>query len=311
MPTEFCAHRTQEYLIEKGTKQLPKTGKITAKFIGDVFWNLFLIAVGSIICAVAVNAILVPLQFFGAGFTGITLLIHYLIPAAPVSILYFLLNIPIYGMGWKYVGRRFFLYSIPGMIFFSIALEYVHMPLPVNDKILAAILAGIIMGMGSGIILRSLGSAGGLDILSVIFIKLFSIRLGSTILGFNVVVLVAGALLFSLERALYTLIYIFINAHVVNLVVTGLSQRKSLFIISTQWERISKEILEITRKGVTILNGQGAYSGKEQNVLYSVITFRQLSRIKKAVREIDPNSIVIINDTLEVMGHQIGNEPRW
>ena len=182
------------------------------KPIRQIFVNLSLIAAGSIICAVAVNAILVPWEFFGAGFTGIALLIHYLFPQASVSLLYFLLNIPVYALGWKYVGRRFFLYSIPGVIFFTASLKYVHLTLHVNDMILAAIFAGIIMGTGSGIILRSLGSAGGLDILSIIFLKLFSIRLGSTILGFNVTILTVGALLFSLDQALYTLIYIFINA---------------------------------------------------------------------------------------------------
>jgi uncharacterized membrane-anchored protein YitT (DUF2179 family) len=288
-----------------------KIGKITLESIGHVSWNLFLITAGSIICAAAVNAILVPLQFFGAGFTGITLIIHYLIPAVPISLLYFLLNIPVYIMGWKYVGRRFFLYSIPGMILFSVALEYVHLSLPLNDNILAAILAGIIMGVGSGIILRSLGSAGGLDILSVIFFKLFSFRLGTTILGFNVFILLTGAILFSLERALYTLIYIYINSRVVNLVVTGLSQRKSLFIISPQWEKISKEIMDKVRRGVTILEGRGAYTNKEQNVLYTVITLRDLSRVKRIVRDIDPDSILIVNDTLEVMGQQIGNQPHW
>jgi uncharacterized membrane-anchored protein YitT (DUF2179 family) len=292
-------------------KGLSKIGKITIESIGKVSWNLFLVTAGSIICAAAVNAILVPLQFFGAGFTGITLIIHYLIPAVPISLLYFLLNIPVYIVGWKYVSRRFFLYSIPGMIIFSVALEYVNLSLPVNDKILAAILAGIIMGLGSGIILRSLGSAGGLDILSVIFLKLFSFRLGTTILGFNVFILLAGAILFSLERALYTLIYIYINSRVVNLVVTGLSQRKSLFIISPQWEKISREIMNKVRRGVTILEGRGAYTSKEQNVLYTVITFRDLSRIKRIVRDIDPDAIVIVNDTLEVMGQQIGNQPHW
>ncbi len=282
-----------------------------AKPARQIFVNLLLISVGSIICAMAVNSILIPLKFFGAGFTGISLLIHYLLPQAPVSLLYFLLNIPVYALGWKYVGRRFFLYSIPGMIFFSASLEYVHLTIHVNDMILAAIFAGIIMGTGSGIILRSLGSAGGMDILSVMFLKLFSIRLGTTILVFNVAILIVGAILFSIDQALYTLIYIFINAHVVNLVVTGLSQRKSVLIISSQWEKISGIIMEKIRRGVTIFNGKGAYSKKEQNILYTVITFRELSRVKRTVREIDPEAIVIVSDTLEVMGHHIGNEPHW
>ena len=290
---------------------MSKTGKITAKSIGRVLWNLFLISAGSIICASAVNAVLVPSRFFGAGFTGIALLVHYLIPAAPVALLYFLLNLPVYALGWIYVGRRFFLYSIPGMIIFSAALAWVHFPLPLHDKILSALLAGIIMGFGSGIILRSLGSAGGLDILSVIFLKRFSVRLGTTILVFNVAILAAGALLFSIEDALYTLIYIYVNAHVVNLVVTGLSQRKAVLIISPQWEKISKTIMEKIRRGVTVLNGRGAYTGKEQNVLYTVITFREISRLKKSIRDIDPDALVIVNETLEVMGRRIGNQPHW
>lgn len=95
----------------------------------------------------------------------------------------------------------------------------------------------------------------------------------------------------------------------VNLVVTGLSQRKSFFIISSQWEKISKEIIEKTRRGVTILNGQGVYTRKEQNVLYTVITFRELSLVKKTVCDIDPDVIVNVSETPEVIGNQIGNEP--
>jgi uncharacterized membrane-anchored protein YitT (DUF2179 family) len=290
---------------------LLKAEKISLKSIGKILWNLFLMSTGSIICAISVNAILVPMQFFGAGFTGISLLMHYLIPMAPIALVYFLLNIPVYILGWIYVGRRFFLYSIPGMIIFTVALGFVNFHLPIQDKILAAILAGIIMGAGSGIILRSLGSAGGLDLLSVIFLRLFSIRLGTTILVFNVAILVAGAVLFSLERALYTLIYIFINSHVVNLVVMGLSQRKAVLIISSHWEEISREIMEKIHRGVTILNGRGAYTNKEQNVLYTIITFRELSQVKRIVRDIDHEAIVVVNDTLEVMGQRIGNQPHW
>jgi uncharacterized membrane-anchored protein YitT (DUF2179 family) len=293
-------------------KDSPKAGKITLKSIGQILWNLFLMTVGSIICVVAVNAILLPLQFFGAGFTGISLLVHYFIPQAPIAVVYFLLNIPVYLLGWRYVGRRFFLYSIPGMIIYSVALGFVNVPLPpIHDKILAAILAGIIMGIGSGIVLKSLGSAGGLDILSVIFLRLFSVRLGTTILAFNIVILAAGAIFFSLEGALYTLIYIFINSHVVNLVVTGLSQRKAVLVISSRWEEISKEIMEKIHRGVTILKGQGAYTSREQNVLYTIITFRELAQLKKIVRDMDPNALVVVNDTLEVMGQRIGNQPHW
>jgi uncharacterized membrane-anchored protein YitT (DUF2179 family) len=277
----------------------------------QVVWNLLLMALGSVLCAVAVNSILIPQKFFGAGFTGLAIVIHYLFPSLPVAVMYFFLNIPVFALGWMYVGRRFFLYSIAGMLIFSGALAGVHVSLPVYDKILSALLAGIIMGAGSGIILKSLGSAGGLDILSIIFLKRFSVRLGTTILGFNSLILIAGAVLFSMEDAIYTLIYIYVNSHMVNVVVTGLSQRKAIFIISPEWERITHEIMEKIQRGVTILKGRGGYTGGDIQILYTVVSMQELPRLKDLVRKIDPDVFVVVSNTLEVMGTRIGNQPHW
>lgn len=285
--------------------------KSMVRFTGQVLRNLALMTLGSLLCAVAVNGILIPHQFFGAGFTGISMVIHYLAPSLPIGVLYFILNVPLFALGWMYVGRRFFLYSIAGMLIFSGALAFTHVSLPVYDKLLSALLAGIIVGMGSGIILRSLGSGGGLDILSVILMKRFSIRLGTSILAFNAFVLAAGAILFSLEMALYTLIFLFGSSYMVNLVVTGLSQRKAVLIISPQWKEISQEIMEKLQRGVTIMGGRGGYTGREEQILYTVVTFRELSRIKQLISVIDPGAFVVVTDTVEVMGHRIGTQPHW
>ena len=277
----------------------------------QVLWNLFLIACGSIICSVAVNGILIPQQFFGAGFTGVAIIIHYLFSPLPMGVLYLLLNIPVFVLGWVYVGRRFFYYSIAGMLFFSAALQWIHLLVPVQDRILSAILAGIITGVGAGITLRSLGSGGGLDILSVILLKRFSVRLGTTMLAMNSLVLLAGGILFSLESALYTLIFIFVSSYIINLVVMGLSQRKSVMIISPEWENILREIIDKVHRGVTMIEGKGGYSGREIQILYTVTTFRELPRLKRLVRAIDPNVFMVVSDTLEVTGIRIGNQPHW
>jgi len=287
------------------------SSKSTVGSTRGVLWNLGLITLGSVLYAVAINGILIPQKFFGAGFAGVSLVIHYLVPSLPVAMLYFILNVPLYALGWMYVGRRFFLYSIAGVLIFSGVLACPTLLLPIHDKILSALLAGIITGVGSGIILRSLGSTGGLDILSIILFKRFSIRLGTSILAFNTFVLLAGAVLFSLEMALYTLIFLYVNSSMVNLVVTGLSQRKAAYIISPQWEEISREIMEKIQRGVTIIRGQGGYTGGEEQILYTVITFRELSRLKQMIRDIDPDAFVVVTDTLEVMGHRIGTQPHW
>jgi uncharacterized membrane-anchored protein YitT (DUF2179 family) len=279
--------------------------------IKTVIWNLALITAGSVICAIAINGILIPQQFISGGVTGLAMFIHYLLPLFSVGVVYFILNIPIYVLGWKFVGRRFFLYSIAGLIIFSATVTWLHLTIPIRDKFLSALLAGIISGIGAGIILRSLGSAGGLDILSIILIKKFSMRLGSSILAFNCILLLVFAFIFSIEAALYALIFIFVSSKLVDIVVTGLSQRKTAVIISDAWNEISNEIINTLQRGVTSVPGRGAYSGQEKHILYVVITFQELGRLKQLVRQIDPKAFVVISDTLEVMGQRIGNQPHW
>jgi uncharacterized membrane-anchored protein YitT (DUF2179 family) len=279
--------------------------------LGQILWHVGLIIVGSALCAVAINGILIPRQFLSGGFTGLSLVIYYLLPFLPVGGLYFLFNIPLFILGWKFVGRRFFLFSIVGMFIFSAAVQWLQVSLPINDQLLSALLAGIISGVGSGIILRSWGSAGGTDILSVVLIKRFSIRLGTTILAFNSVILLTAAVLLSLESALYTLIYLFVASYILNIVVTGFSQRKAVYIISPRWKEISKGIIEEINRGVTIIRGQGGFSGKEHRMVYTVITFRELARLKRLIHRLDPDAFVVVSDTLEVMGQKIGNQPHW
>jgi len=124
-----------------------------------VLWNLLLIFAGSVICAVAIKGILIPKQFLAGGVTGLALLGHYIFPSLPLGFIYFLLNIPLFVIGWMFVGRRFFWYSLAGMIIFSAVIFWPYPVFPVEDMILNALTAGIITGLGSGMILRSLGSA--------------------------------------------------------------------------------------------------------------------------------------------------------
>jgi len=279
--------------------------------IRQFFWNLILITTGSCICALAVNGILIPRKFVSSGVTGVALIFHYIIPYLPVSVLYLLFNVPLFALGWKYVSRRFFIYSIIGTAIFSSAMEWIVVPIQVQDPLLCSLLAGIIMGVGVGIILRSAGSSGGTDIISVMVQTRFSIRLGYTVLAFNSIVLAASAMLFSLEIALYTLIYMYVSSHILDLVVTGLSQRKSVMIISKSQGDIIIRILKELNRGVTVIKGQGGYSGEPEDIIYTVIAFRDLASMKRLINKIDPHAFVVFSDTAEVMGYRIGNQPHW
>ncbi len=286
-------------------------GVIGGYHIGSILRNLGLISIGSVICAVAINGILVPKAFVSGGVTGLALVIHYLAPGISLGALYLLLNIPLFALGWKYVGRRFFLYSIVGTFLFSLAVEWISIPISIQDKFLAALLAGIIMGVGLGVILRSAGSSGGTDILSVMILMRFSISLGNTTLAFNSAVLIMTAILFSLESALYTLVFIYVTARVMDLVVTGLSQRKSVMIISKSKTELVRSILEKLDRGVTVIQAKGGYSDEPSDIIYTVIAFRELPRLKRLVTAVDPDAFLVVTETTEVMGQRIGNQPHW
>ena len=276
-----------------------------------ILWNLLLITVGCFLCAAAIKGILIPKEFLAGGVTGLSLLTHYVLPSLPVGVIYFILNIPLFFIGWMFVGRRFFWYSIAGVVIFSASMFLPYPLIPINDMILAALTAGIVTGVGSGIILRSLGSAGGLDILSVVLFKKFSIRPGTFVLAFNALLMTGAAFRIPLEMIIYTLIFMYVTSYSVNMIVTGLSQRKAVMIISPQWRAISDEIMKGMQRGVTVVRGEGGYTGKEVQILYSVITFSELSRFKQMIRNIDPQAFVVVTETLEVMGRGIGNQPHW
>ena len=294
-----------------GIKQLQGLRHAKLESARLVLWNLFLITSGSLICALAINGILIPHGFLSGGFVGATLIIHYLFPFLPVAALYFVLNLPVYFLGWKYIGRRFFIYSVAGMVIFSLAVLWKPFIIPVHDKMLAAIFAGILSGAGGGIILKSYGSAGGMDVLSIILLKRFSIRLGNSILALNVLILSITAYVFSMEEALYTLIFLFVSTQVLNVVMYGLSQRKAVYIISPHWETIHRGIMERIQRGVTLIGGRGGYSGQDIQMLFTVISHQELPRLKKLVDDIDSQAFVVVSDTLEVMGPNIGNQPHW
>jgi uncharacterized membrane-anchored protein YitT (DUF2179 family) len=239
------------------------------------------------------------------------ILIHYLVSDLSVGLLYLILNVPVYILGWMYVGRRFFFYSLAGLLVFSGAMMAVQFRIPLADPLLSALLAGILSGIGTGIILRSLGCAGGTDILAIILLKRFSIRIGTTMLIFNALLLAVTAFLFTIEAALYALIFIFVTSRLVDVVVTGLNQRKLVMVNSRKWKEIEASILDRLNRGVTLVYGEGGYKGERQMLLYTVITFQELSRLKSLIRDIDPNAFVVISETLEVMGQRIGNQPHW
>ncbi len=271
-------------------------------------YNLLLITLGSAVFAVGLNGVLIPQHFLSGGAVGLALILHYLVPKVNVGLIYFLFNIPLIFLGWLSVSRRFMLYTCYGMAIFSLSAALItpHIP-PIDNPILAAILAGIICGTGSGITLRSQGSAGGMDILSVYLNKKWGLRVGSTGFMINALVLTAGAFFFSLELALYSMIFVYTSARIVDAVITGFNQRKAILVVSDQASAISQQIITRMNRGVTLFDAVGAYSKTKKQVVFSIVTLTELAKVKELIFDIDPNAFVVINDTLEVLGNRHGS----
>lgn len=272
-----------------------------------VLWNLGLITLGSILFAIGMNSILIPKGFLSGGLVGMAMIVHYLLQNWDIGFIYFLLNIPLVVLCWFSISHRFMYYSFLGMIIFSVAAGLIKPGVvEIKDPILAALLAGMICGTGGGIILRSLGSAGGLDILTVYLNKKFGFRMGTVIFFSNALVLMAGALLFDLERALYSMIYYYASTRVIEAILAGFNKRKSLLIVSDQAQGIAEKIIHEVKRGITFLHGEGAYTGEEKKVIFTVTSLTELPKIKDLVHQIDPDAFVVVNETLEVLGKRHG-----
>ena len=277
-----------------------------------VMLNLFLITAGCFCYALGINSILVPQNFLSGGPLGLSIIINHVCPFMGVGLLYALFNIPFYILGYFSVSRKFILYTAYGITLFSVLCETVKLPpFPLHDPILTAILAGVICGIGGGLVLRSSGSAGGTDILAIFLNKKYEIRPGLTYITFNIMVLTTGSFFFGLEKALYSMIFAFTAAKVTDAVLTGFNQRKTTMIVSDKSSEIAEAIMARLHRGVTLLDGCGAYSGNSKQVAFSVISLTELARLKELVFGIDPQAFFVVNDTLEVWGSSWGRKNKY
>jgi len=268
--------------------------------------NLGLIALGSLIFIIGLNGILVPHGFLSGGVVGLSILIHYLFPLAGVGLVYFLLNVPLVFLGWFNISRRFMIYTLFGTLFFSVAAATFFPQFPaIKDPILAALSGGVICGTGAGLILRSLGSAGGTDIIAVYLYNKFGLRIGLVTFSLSAVILMAGAFLYDLEMTLYSLIYLYTQGKITDAIMVGFNQRKTLMVVSDHVQTIAQKMVENGRTA-TFFKGVGAYSGSERKVLYTVANFIELAQMKDYIFKVDPDAFVVVYDTLEILGKRYG-----
>jgi len=260
------------------------------------------IVIGATIVSASINTLIIPNHISDGGVTGIAIILHYLFNW-PVSWTVLLLNLPLFIMGLRTVGRNFLIFSIVGVGLLAATLSLTtQLPVLTHDTLLAAISGGVLSGIGMGIIFRSRGSLGGTDILAVLFARTTSFSVGQILLGIDAVIFLGIAILFRPEMAMYAMIYMFIATRVVDLVQVGLSHSKSVMVVTTHPQSIADEIMEKLDRGVTLFQATGAFSGEAKQVVYCIVNRTELSQVKEIVRDQDPLAFVAISEVPEVVG---------
>ncbi|NCD26214.1 MAG: YitT family protein [Deltaproteobacteria bacterium] len=268
----------------------------------SVPWNLFLLTIGSLFIALGIKSVAVPHGLVSGGVSGVSLLFYYFTQTLTPGWWLLVLNIPIALLGWVMVSRRFLLYTAYGMLAITVCIELISYTFPVQDQLLAAIVAGALLGAGAGTCMRSLGSSGGLDIIGIVLQQRFGFRVGQVSFLFNAAVFTSSFALMDTDRVLYSLILVFVSAQITDYVLSMFNQRKLVFVISDHAPAISRAIMAQAHRGVTLLEGRGGYTGLPKQVVMTVVNNIQQKKLEELIFTLDPEAFVVFENTFNVIG---------
>ncbi|MBA4544198.1 MULTISPECIES: YitT family protein [Thermoactinomyces] len=261
------------------------------------------ILVGTAIVAVAFNLFLLPNQIAAGGVSGLSTILYGVFGWKP-SYVQWAVNIPLFFLGMLLLGKQFSLKTLVGTSFLPLVVYLTEGIKPVTmNPLLAALFGGIMVGLGLGIVFRGKGSTGGTALIGQMLHKFTGISLGVCMMFIDGMIVLSSALVFSLERALYAIISIYLTGKVIDVVQLGFSNyAKMAFIISEKEEEIKNVILHKINRGVTRLSGTGGYTNDKRPVLMCVLDQSELSQLKQIVEEVDPSAFVIVSNSIEVLG---------
>lgn len=260
--------------------------------------------IGALIMAIGVALFLLPNQLSSGGVAGIATITYYLLNI-PMGMMILIINIPLFILAIFKIGKYFFVKTLIGTASLSFFIDILDKLEPLtNDRFLACVYGGIVLGIGTAILLKSNSSTGGSDLVSYIAKKYKpSLQSGNIIVIIDIVIVTLNMIFFKeIEIGLYSAIAIYLMGKVIDILFEGIDFTKLIIIISDKSEEIYSGIKEKIERGTTGLYGKGMYTDKEKLVLMCVAPRREVSRIKIISRRIDPHSFIIITNSREVVG---------
>jgi uncharacterized membrane-anchored protein YitT (DUF2179 family) len=268
--------------------------------------DYLLISLGTLAQALALVIFLVPAQLVTGGISGLAQIIHFF-TGWPIGLMVFLGNLPLFLLGWRFLGgRRFAMRTAFAIVTFSLFTDGLTFFLPENgltdDIVLNTLYGGVISGIGFGLVYLGQGTSGGSDILARILNHWRSVSISQSYLLTDTLPVLLAGLTFGWTNALYALVMIYVSGIAAEGAMGGSNVTRTATIITNQPKEVAEQILRVMKRGVTMLAGKGAYTGQEREIIYCVISRSEVNQLKALVRETDPDAFMVIGQAQEALG---------
>ncbi len=292
--------KTKEEKVKKSPEEVRKEIK---RWVVDIIGIVF----GGVVYSMGIHCFSSPNEIAPGGVAGISTLINAATGGLNIGLLYGLINVPLIILGFIFLGKKMMVKTLISVAVVTFSTDYGLSWIPIyenGDKMLAAICAGVLFGVGLGVVYVRESTTGGTDIINKIINKKFPhISVGAAMLGTDAIVIGASMIVFkSFEAGLYALIAIFISSKVLDMILYGSFEGKMLLIFSEKYEEISDFVMTTLDRGLTWINGTGAYSKQDKRIICCAVHKSEYAKIKRKVKEIDPKAFIIITDAGEVLG---------
>lgn len=269
----------------------------------------FFIIIGAAFVAIGLELFLIPNQIIDGGIIGISIILSEITPL-PLALFIILLNLPFLLIGYNQIGKTFAVTTLFSISMLALFVIYAHhFDVITNDKFLATIFGGIILGIGVGMIIRNGGSLDGTEVIAILANKRFGFSVGEIVMFFNIFIMSLAGLIFTWESAMYSLIAYFIAFKTIDIVIEGLDESKSVTIISEKPDEIAEKIMARLGRGVTHIYGKGGYSKEPKELLYVIVTRLEVAKLKSIVEETDHMAFVAIEHVHDVIGGRFQKKP--
>ena len=266
------------------------------------FFSYFQIVLGSLIGAAAYPLFMTPNKIAPGGLTGVAIILNSLL-GLPVGVTTLALNVPLFVIGYRTMGRVFAFRSLLATVLFSLLIDILPLQPMTMDPLLATLYGGILLGVGLGLILRGGATTGGTDMVArMVHHRFPAITVGAFLFAIDCVVVLTAGVLIGTSEAMYALINIFLSARMIDLVMVGFSGNKACIVISPAWERIKERIMAEMDRGVTQLEARGGYTGESRPTLLCVVSRMEVTAVKRIIREEDDQAFVIVVEANEAIG---------